>query len=97
MDTGENGFRHDWSSARDAVSPDGSRTGGIPDGAIASVSGLAGKQRTVETAYCEGCGHHTFFTNSAQRDDELNAFIAAGHSTYFLRARGVCWRMTIGR
>jgi carboxymethylenebutenolidase len=27
--------------------------------------------KPVETAYCEGCGHNTFFTNSAQRDDEL--------------------------
>ncbi len=33
---------------------------------------LRANNKPVETAYCEGCGHNTFFTNSAQRDDELN-------------------------
>jgi dienelactone hydrolase len=32
---------------------------------------LRANNKPVETAYCEGCGHNTFFTNSAQRDDEL--------------------------
>ena len=32
---------------------------------------LRAKKKPVETAYCEGCGHNTFFTHSAQRDDEL--------------------------
>ena len=32
---------------------------------------LRANHKPVETAYCEGCGHNTFFTNSAQRDDEL--------------------------
>ena len=33
--------------------------------------GLRANKKPVETAYCEGCGHNTFFTNSAQRADEL--------------------------
>ena len=32
---------------------------------------LRANKKPVETAYCEGCGHNTFFTNSTQRDDEL--------------------------
>lgn len=32
---------------------------------------LRANNKPVETAYCEGCGHNTFFTNSAQHDDEL--------------------------
>ena len=32
---------------------------------------LRANKKPVEAAYCEGCGHNTFFTNSAQRDDEL--------------------------
>ena len=32
---------------------------------------LRANNKSVETAYCEGCGHNTFFTNSAQRDDQL--------------------------
>lgn len=32
---------------------------------------LRANNKPVETAYCEGCGHNTFFTNPAQRDDEL--------------------------
>jgi dienelactone hydrolase len=32
---------------------------------------LRANNTPVETAYCEGCGHNTFFTNSAQRDDQL--------------------------
>jgi dipeptidyl aminopeptidase/acylaminoacyl peptidase len=32
---------------------------------------LRANNKRVETAYCEGCGHNTFFTNSAQRSDEL--------------------------
>jgi dienelactone hydrolase len=32
---------------------------------------LRANNKAVEMAYCEGCGHNTFFTNSAQRDDEL--------------------------
>ena len=40
---------------------------------------LRAKMKSVETAYCEGCGHNTFFTNSTQRDDELKTM------TEFLR------------
>ena len=36
---------------------------------------LRANKKTVETAYCEGCGHNTFFTNSTQRDDELKKMI----------------------
>lgn len=32
---------------------------------------LRANKKPVETAYCEGCGHNTFFTNPTQRDDEL--------------------------
>lgn len=32
-------------------------------------------KKPVETSYCEGCGHNTFFTNSTQRDDELKRMI----------------------
>ena len=32
---------------------------------------LRANNKPVETAYCEGCGHNTFFTNSTQRADEL--------------------------
>ena len=32
---------------------------------------LRANKKPVETAYCEGCGHNTFFSNLAQRDDEL--------------------------
>ena len=32
---------------------------------------LRANKKSVETDYCEGCGHNTFFTNSAQHDDEL--------------------------
>lgn len=28
-------------------------------------------KKPVETAYCDGCGHNAFFTNSTQRDHEL--------------------------
>ena len=38
-------------------------------------SSLRANKKPVETAYCEGCGHNTFFTNSAQRDDELKRMI----------------------
>jgi alpha-beta hydrolase superfamily lysophospholipase len=38
--------------------------------------GLRANKKPVETAYCEGCGHNTFFTNSTQRDDELKRMIA---------------------
>jgi alpha-beta hydrolase superfamily lysophospholipase len=38
-------------------------------------SGLRAKKKPVETAYCEGCGHNTFFTNATQRDDELKTMI----------------------
>ena len=37
--------------------------------------GLRANNKPVETAYCEGCGHNTFFTNSTQRDDELKRMI----------------------
>lgn len=36
---------------------------------------LRANKKPVETAYCEGCGHNTFFTNSTQRDDELKRMI----------------------
>jgi dienelactone hydrolase len=36
---------------------------------------LRANKKPVETAYCEGCGHNTFFTNSAQRADELKRMI----------------------
>ena len=32
---------------------------------------LRAKKKPVEAAYCQECGHNTFFTNSVQRDDEL--------------------------
>ena len=32
---------------------------------------LRASNKPVETAYCEGCGHNTFFTNPARRGDEL--------------------------
>ena len=32
---------------------------------------LRAAKKPVETAYCEGCGHNTFFTNSAQRANDL--------------------------
>jgi dipeptidyl aminopeptidase/acylaminoacyl peptidase len=32
---------------------------------------LRATNKPVETAYCEGCGHNTFFTDLAQRGDEL--------------------------
>ena len=41
--------------------------------------GLRANKKPVETAYCEGCGHNTFFTNSTQRDDELKRMIAFLH------------------
>ena len=42
---------------------------------------LRANMKPVETAYCEGCGHNTFFTNSIQRDGELKRM------TEFLRGR----------
>ena len=36
---------------------------------------LRANKKPVETAYCERCGHNTFFTNSTQRDDELKRMI----------------------
>ena len=36
---------------------------------------LRANKKSVETAYCEGCGHNTFFTNSTQRDDELKRMV----------------------
>ena len=36
---------------------------------------LRAANRPVETAYCEGCGHGTFFTDAAQRDVELKRMI----------------------
>ena len=36
---------------------------------------LRARKKPVETAYCEGCGHNTFFTSSVQRDNELKAMI----------------------
>lgn len=36
---------------------------------------LRANKKPVETAYCEGCGHNTFFTNSAQRDEEMKRMI----------------------
>jgi dienelactone hydrolase len=36
---------------------------------------LRANKKPVETAYCEGCGHNTFFTNSTQRDDEVKRMI----------------------
>ena len=41
--------------------------------------GLRANKKPVETAYCEGCGHNTFFTNSTQRDDELKRMIEFLH------------------
>jgi dienelactone hydrolase len=37
--------------------------------------GLRANKKPVETAYCEGCGHNTFFTNSTQRDDEMKRMV----------------------
>lgn len=37
---------------------------------------LRASGRQVETAYCEGCGHNTFFTDPAQRDGEVAAMAA---------------------
>lgn len=36
---------------------------------------LRANTQPVETSYCEGCGHNTFFTDSTQRDDELKRMI----------------------
>ena len=36
---------------------------------------LRANKKPVETAYCDGCGHNTFFINSTQRDDELRRMI----------------------
>lgn len=36
---------------------------------------LRANNKPVETAYCDGCGHNTFFTNPAQREDELKRMI----------------------
>jgi alpha-beta hydrolase superfamily lysophospholipase len=36
---------------------------------------LRAHKKSVETAYCEGCGHSTFFTSSSQRDNELKRMI----------------------
>ena len=36
---------------------------------------LRENKKPVETAYCEGCGHSTFFTDSTQRDDELRRML----------------------
>jgi dienelactone hydrolase len=36
---------------------------------------LRANNKTVETAYCDGCGHNTFFTDSTQRADELKKMI----------------------
>jgi len=36
---------------------------------------LRTNNRSVETAYCEGCDHNTFFTKPGQRDDELKKMI----------------------
>lgn len=38
--------------------------------------GLRANTKPVEAAYCEGCGHNTFFTNSKQREEELKKMIA---------------------
>jgi carboxymethylenebutenolidase len=40
---------------------------------------LRAHDKRVETAYCEGCGHNTFFTNPTQRHDELKKMIAFLH------------------
>ena len=37
---------------------------------------LRTNNKPVETAYCDGCGHNTFFTNATQRDDELRRMTA---------------------
>lgn len=36
---------------------------------------LRANKKSVETAYCEGCGHNTFFTDATQRDDELKRMV----------------------
>jgi dienelactone hydrolase len=38
-------------------------------------TGLRANKKLVETAYCEGCGHNSFFTNATQRDEELKRMI----------------------
>jgi dienelactone hydrolase len=38
-------------------------------------AGLRANMKPVETAYCDGCGHNTFFTNSTQRDDEMKRMV----------------------
>ena len=40
---------------------------------------LRANTKPVETAYCDGCGHNTFFTSSTQRDDELRKMIGFLH------------------
>jgi len=40
---------------------------------------LQANKKPVEMAYCEGCGHNTFFTNSTQSDDELDRTIELLH------------------
>ena len=42
---------------------------------------LRTNNKPVETAYCEGCGHSTFFTNPTQRGEELERMVE------FLRRR----------
>ena len=54
---------------------DGPADGGGPNTGVELArkfeAALRKNQKPVEAAYCEGCGHNTFFTNSTQREEEL--------------------------
>ena len=58
---------------------DGPADGGGPNTGVELArkfeAALRRNQRPVEAAYCEGCGHNTFFTNSTQREEELTRMI----------------------
>jgi dienelactone hydrolase len=58
---------------------DGAADGGGPNTRVELARDFEASLRTnnkpVETAYCEGCGHNTFFTSRSQRDDELKKMI----------------------
>jgi hypothetical protein len=49
---------------------------GVHADRIGLVGHSRGRSYATVPAYCEGCGHNTFFTNSTQRDDELQRMTA---------------------
>jgi alpha-beta hydrolase superfamily lysophospholipase len=56
-------------------SADGPADGGGPNTRMELArrfeAALRWSRKPVEAAYCEGCGHNTFFSSSTQRDAEL--------------------------